>query len=35
LLGLPSGAVIRVQAPTAILVLAFNLVLMVTLAFPR
>jgi uncharacterized membrane protein len=34
LLGLPGGSVIRVQAPTAILVLVFNLALMVTLAFP-
>jgi uncharacterized membrane protein len=33
LLNLPSGAVIRAQAPTALLVLAANLVLMNLFAF--
>ncbi len=35
LLGLPPGAVIRAQAPTAILVLLANLALMSVLAFPH
>jgi uncharacterized membrane protein len=35
LLDLPSGAVIRAQAPTAALVLVFNIILMWTLAFPK
>jgi uncharacterized membrane protein len=34
LLGLPPGAVIRAQAPTALIVLAANLMLMTLLAFP-